>query len=50
LERIEEQMVSPEPLKVRIQVTFVRPDGTISGRRILESGKPDVIIQEDEDD
>jgi hypothetical protein len=50
LEKIEERMNPPEPLKFRIEIIFVRPDRTISGRRILESGKPDVIIQDDDDD
>jgi hypothetical protein len=40
LEKVEEAMNPPEPPKFRIEVIFVRPDKTISGRRIIESGKP----------
>jgi hypothetical protein len=50
LEKVEEQMSPPEPPKYRIEIIFVRPDKTICGRRILETGKPDVIIQEDDED
>jgi hypothetical protein len=43
-------MNPPEPLKFRIEVSFVRPDRTVSSRMIIESGKPNVIIGEDDDD
>ena len=50
LEKIEEQMNPPEPLRFRIEIVFIRPDRTVSSRRIIESGKPNVIIQEDDED
>ena len=50
LEKIEEQMNPPELPKVRIQVVFVRPDGSVSSTMMIESGKSDVITRDDEDD
>jgi hypothetical protein len=50
LEKVEKRMNPPEPPKIRIEVSFVRPDRTISSRMIIESGKPNVIIGEDEND
>jgi hypothetical protein len=49
LEKVEERMNPPEPLKFRMEIVFIKPDRTISGRMVIESGKPNLIIQEDED-
>jgi len=50
LEKIEEQMNPPEPLRFRMEIVFIRPDRTVSSRRIIESGKPNVIISPDGED
>jgi len=50
LEKVERQMDPPEGPKFRIEVRFVRPDGTISGRRIIGPGVNEVIQDDDEDD
>jgi hypothetical protein len=51
LEKVEQRMNPPdETPKVRFRILFIRPDGTVAGKRIIEPGKPDVIIQEDDDD
>jgi hypothetical protein len=45
LEKIEKLMNPPDNVpKVRIQVAFINPDGTVAGTRIIEPGKPDEII------
>jgi hypothetical protein len=49
LEKLEELMNPPDDVpKFHIEVVFINPDGTVAGRRIIESGKPDEIIGEDE--
>jgi hypothetical protein len=42
LEKVEELMNPPEALpRPRIEVVFIRPDGTVSSRRIFGPGEPD---------
>jgi len=50
LEKVEELMNPPEAPKVRMEIRFIRPDRTVSSRMIIESGKPNVIIQGDDED
>ena len=40
----------PEAPKIRMEIRFIRPDRTVSSRMIIESGKPNVIIQGDDED
>jgi hypothetical protein len=42
LEKVEELMNPPAPPQMpRIVVTFIRPDGTVAGRRIFGPGESD---------
>jgi hypothetical protein len=42
LEKVEERMNPPEPPpRPRIEIVFIRPDGTVSSRRIFGPGEPD---------
>jgi len=50
LEKVEELMNPPEAPKIRMEIRFIRPDRTVSSRMIIESGKPNVIIQGDDED
>jgi hypothetical protein len=51
LEKVEELMNPPDDvLKLRIEVVFISPDGTVAGRRIIEPEKPDEIIGPDGED
>jgi hypothetical protein len=50
LEKVEKRMNPPAPVPLpRIQLVFVRPDGTVAGRKIINPG-PENDIEEMEDD
>jgi hypothetical protein len=51
LEKLEGLMNPPNDVpKFRIQVVFIRPDGTVAGRRIIGPGVNEVVEEDEEDE
>jgi hypothetical protein len=45
LEKVEGLMNPPDNVpKIRFEIVYINPDKTVAGKRIIEPGKPDEII------